>query len=149
MLNAPDIVRRDREGEGRAIVRQLFTGDGAAILEIEDDVRDGLGLRGVPAVRNEALMLVERPACRDPTAGKELPRLGVKRIGRGVIARVRQAAGLILFDPLQLPAQGIAEHLLHLLAAHAAELTIGHAQTLDCDAQLGRYKAGAVKIPGA
>lgn len=60
-----------------------------------------------------------------------------------------QAAGLILFDPLQLPAQGVAEHLLHLLAAHAAKLTIGHAQTLDCDAQPVGYKAGAVKIPGA
>ncbi|WP_156357832.1 hypothetical protein [Sphingomonas sp. Leaf62] len=94
-------------------------------------------------------MLVERPACCAPAAGKQLPGLGIKRIGRGVIARVRQAAGLILFDQLQLLAQGIAEHLLHLLAAHAAELTIGHAQTLDCDAQSVRYKAGAVKIPGA
>lgn len=116
---------------------------------VENDVRDGLGLRGAPAVRNEALMLVERPARLNTAAGKELPRLGVKRIGRGVVAGVCQAPDLILFDPLQLPAQGIADHLLHLLAAHAAELTIGHAQTLDCDAQSVRYKAGAVEIPGA
>ena len=144
----PDIVRRDGEAEGRAIGRHLFTGNDAAVLQVKNDVRDGLGLRGTPAVRNEALMLAERPARRDSAAGEELPSLGVKRVGRGVSARVCLAPGLILFDPLQLPAQGVAEHLLHLLATHAAELTIGHAQTLDCDAQSVRYKAGPVKISG-
>jgi len=58
------------------------------------------------------------------------------------------APGLILFDPLQLPAQRVAKHLLHLIAAHAGEPTIGRAQTLDCDVQSGRYKAGVVQIPG-
>lgn len=47
------------------------------------------------------MILVERPECRDPAAGEELPSLGVKRVGRGVVARGRQAAGLILLDPLE------------------------------------------------
>jgi hypothetical protein len=115
----------------------LSAGHDAAVLKVEDDVRDGLGLRGAPAVRNEALMLVERPARFDAAAGEEVPRFGMKRIGGGVVAGVCQAPGLILFDPLQLPAQRVAKHLLNLIAAYAGELTIGRAQTLDCDVQSG------------
>ena len=96
----------------------------------------------------QPLVIFERPACRDSAAGKELPSLCLKRIDRSVVAGVCQAPGLILFDPLQLPAQRVAKHLLHLIAANAGEPTIGRAQTLDCDVQSGRYKAGVVQIPG-
>ncbi|MEK9209638.1 hypothetical protein [Sphingomonas sp. 2378] len=146
-MDARDAFGRDGEAKGLAIIRHLVAGDGTAILEVEDDVRHGLGLCRAPAARNEALMLVERPARRDTAAGEELPCLGMKRVRGGVVARVRRAADLILLDALELPAQGVAEHLLYLLAAHAGELTIGHAQTLDCDTQSGRYSAGTGIIP--
>ncbi|MEG8039361.1 hypothetical protein QP166_08415 [Sphingomonas sp. LR60] len=93
-------------------------------------------------------MLVERPARPDTAAGEELPCLGMKRVRGGVVARVRQAADLILLDALELPAQRVAEHLPYLLAAHGGELTIGHAQTLDCDTQSGGYSASSRIIPG-
>ena len=92
-------------------------------------------------------MLVERLARSDTAAGEEFPCLGMNSVRGGVVARVREAADLILLDALELPTQGVAEHLLYLLAAHAGELTIGHAQTLDCDTQSGRYSAGTGIIP--
>ncbi|WP_298091076.1 hypothetical protein [uncultured Sphingomonas sp.] len=84
-MDALDIVRRDGEAEGH----NLFTGEDAAVLQVEDDVRDSLGLRGAPAVRNEALMLVERPARRDTAAREELSCFGMKRVRGGVVAGVR------------------------------------------------------------